>query len=202
MGTQPMRPAPTSPVAFTIVELLVVIAVMAILAAIAIPHFQPPMNDQLQGAASVVAADLDYARSLAVTNNSTYRVDFSVTENRYVLTHVGSNAALDTLPATPFRPANDAADEHSCDLDRLPHVGATVQLHAVYKASASPQPVTQLEFGPLGGTTRPEATVVWLRCGVAASRRFLPITVDPVTGVASIGELQASLPEMTATTTT
>lgn len=185
------------PAAFSLVELMIVVALMGILAGMVIPHFQPPLNEQLRGTASVVAADLDYARSLAVTNNSAYRLTFSTAENRYVLTHAGTNAALDALPATPFRPRGDAPHEHTCDLDQLPHLGATVYLHAVVKHTTSLERVGDVEFGPLGGTTRPEPTVVWLLCGADTSRRFLPLTIDPITGLVSVGEIQMTVPVVT-----
>ena len=186
------------PAAFTLVELLIVIALMGVLVGIALPHFQPPLGEQLESFAAIVAADLDYARNLAVTNNSTYRVTFSAEDNAYFLTHSGSNAALHTLPLTPFRPADDPPDRHTCDLDSVPHLGANVYVHAVFASSGPPQTVSDLEFSPLGGTTRAAATVVWLRCGSDESRRFLPLTVNPVTGLVTVGEIQLEPPSVAA----
>ncbi len=189
-----MYPPHARSAAFTLVELMIVVALVGILAGLAISHFQPPLAEQLKGAASIVVADLDYARSLAITNNSTYRVTFEPQDNRYVLTHAGGNPVLDSLPPAPFRPASDSAGEHTTDLDRIPHLGATVHLHGAYKTAASSELVGDVEFGPLGGTARPETTVVWLRCGVGDSRRFLPLTVNPITGLMSVGEMQAKDP--------
>jgi prepilin-type N-terminal cleavage/methylation domain-containing protein len=189
-----MRPTNQPTAAFSLVELLIVVAVMGILVGIVLPHFQPPLSEQLRGAASIVGADLSYARNLAVTNGSTYRVSFDVDGNRYVLTHTGSNPTLDTLPATPFRPSQDAPDEHTCDLDELPHIGTTVHVYAVNEGIGSWKPIGDVEFGPLGGTSRAEPTMVWLRCGSGPGRRFLPLTVDPVTGLVAVGEIQARDP--------
>jgi hypothetical protein len=151
------------------------------------------MSEQLRGAASILAADLNYARNLAVTNGSSYRVAFFTDNNKYVLSHTGANSALDKLPSSPFRPSSDADDEQTCDFDRLPHMGATVHLHAVHQTGAW-EPVSDVEFGPLGGTTRPQATVVWLRCGSDSNRRFLPLTIDPTTGLVTVGETLSQAP--------
>jgi len=189
-----MRPTFQANAAFSLIELLIVVAVMGILIGIVLPHFQPPLSEQLHGAASIVAADLEYARNLAVTNGSTYRTTFDLSGNRYVLTHSGSNSVLDTLPSTPFRPPSDARDEHTCDLDELPHIGATVHVHAVSEGVRTWKPVDDVEFGPLGGTTRSEPTTVWLQCGSGHDRRFLPLTISPTTGLVAVGEIQSADP--------
>lgn len=189
-----MRPMYRPAAAFSLVELLIVVAVMGILIGIVIPHFQPPLSEQLRGAASIVAADLSYARNLAVTNGSTYRTTFNPSANRYVLTHTGTNPALDTLPSTPFRPPGDAPDEHTVDLGQLPHIGATIYVHAVSEGVGVFNPVSDVEFEPLGGTTRSEPTVVWLRCGSGRDRRFVPLIVNPITGVVEVGDIQATDP--------
>lgn len=54
---------------FTLVELLVVIAAMAILVAIALPTFRPTPNVEAKAAAHSVAAGLRRTRSLAVTEH-------------------------------------------------------------------------------------------------------------------------------------
>ncbi len=183
-----------APRGFTLVEVLIVIALMTILAAVVIPRFEPSIHDQLESAAQIVSADTAYARSLAITNNSTYRLTFDVAENRYVLHHTGTNSLLDTLPFSPYRQSTDAPDEQTTDLDELPHIGPTVELIAVHKIAASVQPVTDVEFGPFGETTRQEETVIWLGCGNGDNRRYISIHVVPVTGQSRIGEFQAQSP--------
>ena len=82
----------------TLIELLIVIAVMAILAAAVIPTLEPNVYSQLVGAAQVVQAELGYARNMAVTNDSRYSIAFDSRNNRIILTHSGTNTALNTLP--------------------------------------------------------------------------------------------------------
>jgi hypothetical protein len=56
------------------------------------------------------------------------------------------------------------------------------------------QGIDYVEFGPLGETTQSEPTLVWLASGSGTIRRYIPISVNPVTGVSSIGDLQATSP--------
>ncbi len=182
------------PAGFTLVELMIVVALMGILAAMILPRFEPAVHDQLEGVAQTVAADLAYAQSLAVTNGSNYHLQFETEENRYVLTHSGANPLLDVLPPSPFSSPTDAPDRQTTDLDDLPLVGPGVRIVVVRKRTAPPQDVTDLEFGPLGETTRPEPTVIWLACSSGADCRYLALTIDPVTGLVSIGNVQSTPP--------
>src|SRR5688500_11025606 len=87
---------------FSLVELLIVISLVGILTALVIPNAGTSLHEQLQSAADIIAADIAYARSLAVAGSSNYRLAFDTDANQYVLEHSGSNAALDALPPSPF----------------------------------------------------------------------------------------------------
>ncbi|OPL12393.1 MAG: hypothetical protein AVO39_04270 [delta proteobacterium MLS_D] len=66
------------PGGFTLVELMIVVALMGIMAAIAAPSFQTYMaNNRLNGAARVVMTDLMYARSQAAMENVNFKMEFS-----------------------------------------------------------------------------------------------------------------------------
>ena len=179
---------------YTLVELLIVVALIGILATIILPRFDPSIHDQVSSTAQVVAADLHHARSLAVTNNSQYRLQFDIAQNRYVLEHSGSNPLLEVLPSSPFRRPDDPPDKQTCDLDDLPRTGPTVELASVQTGAGSPQGLTEIEFGPLGGTIQSATTVIWLACGHGENRRFLSVSVDPITGLATVGDLQETPP--------
>src|SRR5688572_7962117 len=106
---------------FSLVELLIVVSLMGILAALAIPTMNSGTHEELQAAAQLLCGDLAYGRSLAVANNSSYRFRFQASQNRYVLEHSGTNPALNTLPDAPFRSPSDPDNEHSVNLNDLPH---------------------------------------------------------------------------------
>jgi Tfp pilus assembly protein FimT len=179
--------------------MLLTIAVLAILAAVLIPQISSDIPERLDAAAQVVAADIDYARALAVSNNSQYRLTFEPTTNRYVLRHSGAQSTLNTLPRSPFRDSGDAADQQTTNLTDLPLPKPVVRLAAVVRMQAGGQSATDLEFTPLGATTTPQETVVWLACGAGPARRYIPVQVNPVTGLAEVGPLVAGLPTAVAT---
>ena len=188
MGRYPRRPG------FSLFELLIVVALMGIVAGIVIPSASGTVHDQLQAAAQVVSAELAYARSMAVMNNSNYKLTFNRTNNQLVLQHSGTSAALNTLPPSPYRSPNDPPHQQITDLDDLPQMGMPVSLIEVQATSSNPARVSDVEFGPLGQATRPEDTTIWLGAGAAADRRYISVRVNRVTGLADIGSFEAAPP--------
>jgi prepilin-type N-terminal cleavage/methylation domain-containing protein len=184
---------------FTLLELLLVIAVIGILVAVVLPNTQTTAYDQLRATAHIVATDLAYARSLAVANNSSYKVACNLSANRFVMTHSGTNTALNTLPKSPFSSAADPSDQHIVDLDELPHMGYTVRLAAVASVGTTTQTVSDVEFGPLGQTTRTDSTVIWLMAGGSGERRYITVAVNPVTGMSAVGEYSTTAPPSSVT---
>jgi prepilin-type N-terminal cleavage/methylation domain-containing protein len=180
--------------AFSLVELLIVIALMGIVAALALPSMSPAIHDQLEGAAQVVAHDLAYARGLAVANNSSYRFTFDFANDQYVLRYSGANPALTTLPPNPFQMPGGDPTQYVVKLSDLAMLGGRVQLAAVGTMGSRPAPQTDLEFGPLGSTTRPDPTVIWLSAGVGNAQRFISVSVNPVTGLATVNAFTGSGP--------
>jgi prepilin-type N-terminal cleavage/methylation domain-containing protein len=178
------------PAGFSLTELLLVVTLIGIFAAVLLPNANPSLYDRLQGAAHLVSSDLAYARGLAVMNNSTYRVTFDFTNNRYVLQYSGANPALNTLPFSPFRQATDLPTQQTTDFRDLPGLGSGVSLAAVGTSASSAQPLTQIEFGPLGQTTQTAPTVIWLSAGKGTAQRYISLSVNPVTGLADVKTFQ------------
>jgi type II secretory pathway pseudopilin PulG len=177
--------------------LLVVISIVAVIASVVLTGFEPSMHDQVRGAAQIVAADLAAAQALAVTNNTSYQITFDRRQNLYYLEHSGSNTALDTLPSSAFGLPSDPDTRRTTDLARLPLGATTVRLYVVQgqldELTYSEQ-VTTLEFGPLGETKRSIPTTIWLTAGRDRAARYIPLTVNPITGIATIGEYQSESP--------
>ncbi|MBN1909839.1 MAG: prepilin-type N-terminal cleavage/methylation domain-containing protein, partial [Pirellulales bacterium] len=191
--------SPRRAAGLSLVELLIVIAIMAILAAAIIPSATPAVEQQLQTAARVLTADLAYARSLAVTHGSNYRITFDKVNNRYTLEHTGTNGALDNLPDSPYRNEDDPPNQHIVCLDDLPHTGAPVKLTKIVHVADPLIETTNVEYGPLGETTDEHNTLILLTLGEGDDRKGIYILIHAVTGNTSIGrkatDLSADLTE-------
>jgi prepilin-type N-terminal cleavage/methylation domain-containing protein len=179
---------------FTLLELLLVVAIVGILVGVLLPSTQPAVYDQLRSTAQIVATDLAYARSLAVANNDAYKITFDLNANRYVLVHSGTTPALNQLPKSPFSSPGDPPDQHIVDLDDLPHAGPTVRLAAVAATGTTTQAVIDMEFGALGQSTRTDPTTIWLMAGAGNEKRYVTLVVSPVTGLSQIGACSNSGP--------
>ena len=174
---------------FTLLEVLLVIAVVAMLAAAVIPRADPLGQDQLLSAGQAVSGDLAYARSLAVANNSKYKLTFDLAGNRYILTHSGVNVSLNTLPRTAWTRSEDPATQQTTDLDEVPHIGPPPKLLAVgVYTSSSASPISEVEFGPLGELTQGTDVVVWLTVTTRNGQGYLPLAINAVTGLTTVGQ--------------
>lgn len=178
----------------SLIEVLITIAVISILAGVLLPQLQANIPDRLIAVGQIVASDLEYARSLAVANNSKYRCVFDVASNRYHLEHSGASFVLEALPPNPFRPSDDEIDEQTTDLENLPIGNPAVELVAVVRMAGGGSEVGDIEYASNGGTTRSEPTIIWLGCGYGEGRRFLSLALNPTTGLVEVGEVTASLP--------
>ncbi len=180
---------------FSLLELLIVVSLIGIMAALALPSLQPNIGDQLVSGAYVMAADLDYARSLAIANDSEYRITFDSAANRYVLTHVGANPALNTLPDPLFPSPDDTSTQQVTSFDDFPNLRAgNVRLLGAVSAGGTWMVLTDVTFGPLGETALPEDTIIWLTAGTGDSRRFISLQVNHTTGLTTVGDLTGALP--------
>ncbi len=61
---------------FTLVEMVLVVVILAIAAMMAIPFATSGTSTQLKGAATIIASDLEYAKSMAISRGKKYAVDF------------------------------------------------------------------------------------------------------------------------------
>ena len=81
---------------FSLIELLIVVAILAITAAFAVPQFQRySANADLRTAGRAVAADLAAVKQGAVTENlDVYRLSFNLAGNSYALIRTDSGTTL------------------------------------------------------------------------------------------------------------
>lgn len=171
---------------------------MAVIAGVVLTQYDSASHDQILGTAQVIAADISQARNLAVTNNSSYRISFDSSSNCYTLVHSGANSALDVLPDSAFHSVGASCTQYTTNLSLLPCGSGDIAI-AVVEAGGSmmasaPEQVFDIEFGPLGETTRSLRTTVWLSAGPRRGRKFVGIEIDPITGFTSIGTVTTSVP--------
>lgn len=68
---------------FTIVELLIVVVILSIVALTAIPMMSSAASIQARSAANLIAADIEYARSMAISRGQNYSVVFNKDTESY-----------------------------------------------------------------------------------------------------------------------
>jgi type II secretory pathway pseudopilin PulG len=178
----------------SLVEILFVVAILGIVAAGAVTLFQPNLADELENAAQIVLADVERARNLAVSNNSKYKLTFNTSASSYYVAHSGTNTSLNTLPSWPYQQRSDTADKQTTLLKSLPGLDDVELVAVVQVVSSTRTRVSELEFTSLGGTVSTPTTEIWLSAGGVSSRRYLAITINPTTGLASVGSLCGAVP--------
>ncbi len=159
---------------FTLIELVIVVMVIGIAGAIALPMFKDSAANQLRAAARLVAADLDAARVESITHTDAPRsVVFDLAAQTY---HLAPTAS----PLTPI----------DNPVDRQPYVvtwgkECAAQLPAVTLESVEPID-GQLDFGIYGQLDGSAAASLTL----AADDHRVTLAIDPTTGETTIGPLR------------
>jgi len=75
--------------AFTMIEIMVVLVILGIAALIAVPMMSSAADMQVRGAANRLAADLDYAKNMAITHQKRYTVVFDAAAESYQIQTAG-----------------------------------------------------------------------------------------------------------------
>ena len=147
------------PRAFSLIELVLVIAIISVMAAVALPRFAAAAwRQRADSAARRIVADLDYARTRAAARSATVTVTFNDKLHAYTLTGVP-------------------------DIDRPADIYTVTLGDEPYRASIVSVNIDggkQVDFDGFG---RPAAggSVV-----IAAGQAQRTVTIDPSTGKASI----------------
>ncbi len=187
------RIMPTSSTAFTLIEVLIAISILAVLIAVATISINAAQPDTLSAVARTLAADLRLAREFAIQHNGRWTVTFSLEENSYTINHP------DSPGDTVFHPATGA----DITTPALLHaIGTTTTGDNAVRfrgagLSESLTRVNSITFLPSGGTgpDRVEDTLIVLSTGVNADMRQIRLTVSWTTGQIWVGN-----PEGVATT--
>lgn len=158
-------PGRRAPRAFTLIEVLIVVAIIGIAGAIVVPQMLQVGTMQIQAAARMVIADIIYAQGEAATQGATRRVVFDVANNRYTLTD-GNGTALQSS----WRMGNTTDSSFMVSFNQDSRFRGCTLTTAGFNGSAT------LEFDALG------APIDGGTVEITAAGQTFRITVAPFTG--------------------
>jgi len=106
---------------FTLIELLIVIVILGIAAAVAVPMISSAASMQIRAAGSMVAADLEYAKSMAISRGQPFAMVFTPASEAYEI-----HDPNDNVIAHPIKKGFPYAIDFANDgrLDRVDIVSA------------------------------------------------------------------------------
>lgn len=163
-----------APRAFTLVEMLLVLACLAVAGMLVLPELDSLRSTRLRGAAEMLMNDLEYAqvRSLGQSDDPPVMV-FDLPTHRYWI-------AQKSDPTKPI----------THPIDKAPYVnqfgkGRAAALKDLTFQSISLGGGNQIQFGPFGDLKNVTSATIVLKCGT----RTATLTIDPSTGDASVGKI-------------
>ena len=159
---------------FTMIELVIVVIIIAIAAMTAIPLITSADSFQIRSAANMIAADLEYAKTISISRGQSFSVVFDKTTESYRIEDQGG-----TVIAHPVKKGFDYVIDFQND-SRLSKVDifdvdfdATSEIKFDYLGS------------PYNGADNPmNSGVISLRAGQMTAT----INIEPVTGFISISD--------------
>ncbi len=155
--------------AFTLIEVILVVVILAIAAMMALPFAVSGASMQLRAAANIIAADLEYAKSMAISRGRPHRVVFNSDNESYRIQEPNGVALKH-----PVKKGSDYIVDFSSDS----------RLQRVDIASASFGVNDYVQFDYLGS---PSSNGV---VRVSAGSGTLFVKVAPVTGYITITETE------------
>lgn len=169
---------------FTLIEVMIVLALMAILLTVALPAIGPTETQRLYSAADLLASDLRLAQSLAVRDNTD--IALTLATNGWKIEHVGSGLA----PELPTPPLGGVGTGYQIDVSML--VGRDVVLAGFLVSSGTA--VGSATFSGTGRTTAIEDTRFWITLGAGDQERSIPLVVSAATGLVTAGSIRKGPP--------
>jgi len=170
--TRPTRPPSLR--AFTLIELIVVMVLLAVGAAMVVPVLSLTSSAQVRAAADVIAADLEYAKSMAISRGQTYALVFDAAGETYQL-----QDQTGTVLTHPVKRGFNYVVDFSMDS----------RLDQVDLSSVSFDTTSTVKFDPLGSPFNGDDNP--LNSGsvdVSVGSVSRTIAVEPVTGIVSVNE--------------
>ena len=150
---------------FTIIEIIIVVVILAIAAMAAIPMMSSASSVQIRSAANLIAADIEYTKSMAISRGQKYSVIFDVSTDSYRIEDQSN-----TVIQHPVKKGFDYIVNFQNDsrLDKVEITNVTLTDDKV-------------GFDCLGSPDNNGGTIT-----LNADDNIVTITVEPVTGYISI----------------
>lgn len=156
-------PAPGGPGrAFTLAEMIVVMVILGVMAALVMPYAVSNGGTQAQGAARMLAADIEYAQNLATCTQAWVQVNFDAPNNHYWITNASGDVPHPITQKSKYEFVFGGSGFDKVTLAN-PSFGGT-----------------NLRFGPLGDPVSGGSVQV-----VAGATSYT-LTVAPVTGKVTV----------------
>lgn len=155
------------------IEILVVVVIIAIAAMMAIPMMTSAGSMQIRSAADMISADLEYAKSMAISRQKVYSVVFNKTNESYQIED--ANGVIDHPVKKGFKyVVNFGTDSRVSKVDIVDvDFDSTSEVKFDYLGS------------PYNGSSNPLNSGV---ISVQADERTATINVEPVTGFISVSD--------------
>ena len=153
---------------FSLVELIIVVAILVVAAMIAVPMISSAESFQIRSAANMIAADLEYAKQMAIGRGGMYSVVFKQADESYEIIDQSGDVIAHPIKAGQSYSVNLKADSRTDKVD------------IVNVDFGSTQEIKFDCFGsPYDGTDKP------LNSGdiiLEAGDDEMTVSVEPVTG--------------------
>jgi type II secretion system protein H len=150
---------------FTMIEIVIVIVIIAIAALAAVPMMSSAASVQLRSAANMITADLEYAKSMAISRGQNFYVVFDENTERYWIEDQDSNVIQHPVKK---------------GFDYIIDFGNDTRLNKVDITNADFNTTTRVRFDCLGSPDN-GGTV-----SLQARGTTMTVAVEPVTGFISI----------------
>ena len=174
-----MRNIRINRVAFSLVELMIVVVILGIVGAMVVPMVGSASSMQIRSAANKIAADMEYAKSLAISTQQGHSLIFDASAETYYI----QNSSTGITIKDPMKSDSDYIVDFTAD-SRLNKVNiSTVDFDSTnaitFDYLGSPFKSTTITNPLVDGTDG-----VTVTCGNITYK----ILVEPVTGYISIQE--------------
>ena len=185
----------------TLVEVLVVVAILAALAGMAVAYVEVSPSDRLQRTADMLAADLERVQELSLARGAPHRALFEGVERRFILKHTGTNGSLHALPQYVRTSSYEDSKQATYDLDERTPYGKYVRIAGFEPSTLYANDEFPLQYGADGALTDGRTATIWLSSTNDGVTRYLPVRIYAVTGVVSVGSTVGTLPPAAAVVT-